>query len=100
MNTTPLRILGLSAALAVPALAQPFDISWSSIDGGGATNPAAGGLYTLVGTAGQPDAGSAAAGTFVCNGGFWAAAQGTACYANCDNSTTPPILNVADFGCF
>jgi hypothetical protein len=21
-------------------------------------------------------------------------------YANCDNSTTPPILNVADFGCF
>jgi hypothetical protein len=25
---------------------------------------------------------------------------GTACYANCDGSTTPPILNVADFGCF
>ncbi|MEX2219848.1 MAG: hypothetical protein WD749_13940 [Phycisphaerales bacterium] len=23
-----------------------------------------------------------------------------ACYANCDNSTTPPVLNVADFGCF
>ena len=23
-----------------------------------------------------------------------------ACYANCDNSTTPPILNVLDFACF
>jgi probable HAF family extracellular repeat protein len=22
------------------------------------------------------------------------------CYANCDQSTTPPLLNVADFGCF
>ena len=22
------------------------------------------------------------------------------CYPNCDNSTTPPILNVLDFGCF
>jgi hypothetical protein len=21
-------------------------------------------------------------------------------YANCDNSTTPPVLNVLDFGCF
>ncbi|MEX2218682.1 MAG: S8 family serine peptidase [Phycisphaerales bacterium] len=25
---------------------------------------------------------------------------GGGCYANCDESTTPPILNVADFGCF
>lgn len=23
-----------------------------------------------------------------------------ACYANCDSSTTPPVLNVADFACF
>src|SRR5690606_10157720 len=23
-----------------------------------------------------------------------------ACYANCDQSTTPPVLNVADFTCF
>jgi hypothetical protein len=28
----------------------------------------------------------------------WAA--GGSCYANCDNSTTPPILNVLDFTCF
>ena len=25
---------------------------------------------------------------------------GTACYANCDGSTTPPVLNVLDFSCF
>jgi hypothetical protein len=25
---------------------------------------------------------------------------GTSCYANCDNSTASPILNVADFSCF
>jgi hypothetical protein len=24
----------------------------------------------------------------------------TTCYANCDNSTTPPVLNVLDFSCF
>jgi hypothetical protein len=26
--------------------------------------------------------------------------SGCACYANCDASTTPPILNVLDFSCF
>jgi hypothetical protein len=26
--------------------------------------------------------------------------QGTTCYANCDGSTTPPVLNVLDFSCF
>jgi hypothetical protein len=26
--------------------------------------------------------------------------QGASCYANCDGSTTPPILNVLDFVCF
>jgi hypothetical protein len=27
-------------------------------------------------------------------------AQVTACYANCDGSNTPPVLNVGDFSCF
>ncbi|MEX2218120.1 MAG: hypothetical protein WD749_05115 [Phycisphaerales bacterium] len=37
----------------------------------------------------------------------WGTARGfvlrplaAACYANCDQSTAPPVLNVADFGCF
>jgi hypothetical protein len=31
---------------------------------------------------------------------FTVAPGGTPCYANCDSSTTPPILNVEDFTCF
>jgi hypothetical protein len=27
-------------------------------------------------------------------------AGGPACYANCDQSVTPPVLNVQDFSCF
>jgi hypothetical protein len=32
------------------------------------------------------------------NGETWG--LGVSCYANCDGSTTPPILNVNDFACF
>jgi photosystem II stability/assembly factor-like uncharacterized protein len=32
--------------------------------------------------------------------GSYAVALGSACYANCDGSTAPPILNIADFVCF
>ncbi len=31
---------------------------------------------------------------------FWGCPQPTPCYPNCDQSTTPPILNVNDFTCF
>ncbi|MEX2217268.1 MAG: hypothetical protein WD749_00785 [Phycisphaerales bacterium] len=31
---------------------------------------------------------------------FTVEAPGSACYANCDESTQAPVLNVADFGCF
>ena len=30
---------------------------------------------------------------------MWASGPAS-CYPNCDNSTTPPVLNVADFTCF
>jgi hypothetical protein len=30
----------------------------------------------------------------------WVGCRGGQCYANCDNSTTPPRLNAADFMCF
>jgi hypothetical protein len=30
----------------------------------------------------------------------WVTVPGNHCYANCDGSTTPPILNIADFVCF
>ena len=33
-------------------------------------------------------------------GDTWEYVCGGTCYANCDGSTTPPILNIADFVCF
>jgi len=59
------------AALATVARAQSggqFDLSWSTIDGGGAST---GGRFALSGTVGQPDAGTLTGGSFKLEGGFW-----------------------------
>jgi hypothetical protein len=89
-----------SSVLALaPAAHAQLSIDWHTIDGGGGTS--SGGGFTLSGTIGQPDAGQMSAGAFTCSGGFWAGGTGQPpCYANCDNSTATPILNVADFTCF
>jgi hypothetical protein len=50
---------------------------------------------TQIGSLPSPFTGS---GTF--SAAAFIAEGGPACYANCDGSTTPPILNVADFTCF
>jgi hypothetical protein len=48
-----------------------YELTWSTIDGGGAMN-ATGGAYTLGGTMGQPDAGAAmTGGGYTLVGGFW-----------------------------
>jgi len=65
--------------LSVPALAQSgggYDLSWNTVDGGGATFSTGGG-YALGGTVGQPDAGTLTGGGYTLVGGFWggAAAQ-------------------------
>ena len=31
---------------------------------------------------------------------LFSSVEGGICYANCDGSTTPPVLNVLDFACF
>jgi hypothetical protein len=54
---------------AVPLRGQNFAIDWFTIDGGGSTST--GGLYSVSGTIGQPDAGKMNGGTFAINGGFW-----------------------------
>ncbi len=46
-----------------------YEISWSTIDGGGGTST--GGDYALVGTIGQPDAGEMSGGDYELSGGFW-----------------------------
>src|SRR5437660_9594807 len=66
--------------ISIPVSAQSFDLSWHTIDGGGAMN-SAGGTFAISGTIGQPDASSFASpmsgGTFTLVGGFWPAADGT-----------------------
>lgn len=49
-----------------------LDISWSSIDGGGALS-SSGGTFQLGCTFGQSDAGAMSGGGFRLTGGFWAA---------------------------
>lgn len=63
----------LAPLLSLSAIAQSgggYDLSWSTIDGGGYTF-SAGGSYTLGGTAGQADAGILQGGSFALGGGFW-----------------------------
>lgn len=46
-----------------------YQISWHTIDGGGGRS--SGGLYTLTGTIGQPDAAYSRGGNYELLGGFW-----------------------------
>src|SRR5437870_10542341 len=66
--------LGLAFLLATfAAHAQTYSIGWHTIDGGGGTST--GGVYSVSGTIGQPDAGCAmTGGNFSLTGGFWALA--------------------------
>lgn len=52
------------------AQAQSYSVDWFTVDGGGGTS--AGGVYSVSGTAGQPDPGPVlAGGPFTVTGGFW-----------------------------
>jgi hypothetical protein len=59
-------------ALATSQLqAQSYSIDWYTIDGGGGTST--GGVYSISGTIGQPDAGGPMiGGNYSLTGGFWA----------------------------
>ena len=59
------------ASTAISASAQTYSIDWFTIDGGGGTS--SGGVYSLSGTIGQPDAGATmTGGQYTLVGGFWA----------------------------
>ena len=69
----------LFVLIVLPVLAQVgggFDLSWSTIDGGGGTT-STGGPYSMGGTIGQPDAGAMNGGVYSVSGGFWAATLST-----------------------
>lgn len=55
--------------LTASARAQNYSIDWFTIDGGGGTST--GGVFSVSGTIGQPDAGVMSGGQYSLNGGFW-----------------------------
>jgi hypothetical protein len=65
----------LATGLVLAQSGGGYDLSWSTIDGGGGDS--AGGDFQLAGTVGQPDAGAMSGGDFVVTGGFWGGARPT-----------------------
>ena len=55
--------------MALAAGAQNYSVDWYSIDGGGGTST--GGVFSVTGTIGQPDAGHMSGGNYSLDGGFW-----------------------------
>ena len=75
IKTRP-AILAIACILLISIiLAQTpgsFDISWFTVDGGGGRSESGDGVYSLVGTIGQADAGTLTGDGFSMEGGFWA----------------------------
>ena len=68
-----MKLFYLTLGLLVPTLgsAQNYSINWSTMDGGGGSST--GGVYSVSGTIGQPDAGGPLTnGQYSITGGFWA----------------------------
>jgi hypothetical protein len=100
MRSTTICALSIPLALTAAAAAQAFDLAWHTIDGGGSIGLGAA-FFSLDASAGQPDAGAMSGGDFQLDSGFWpGVAPLPFCYANCDGSSIPPVLNVNDFICF
>src|ERR1043165_7927632 len=58
------------AAISFGARGQNYAVDWFTIDGGGGTST--GGVYSVSGTIGQPDAGPVlTGGNYALTGGFW-----------------------------
>ena len=63
-------LLLAGAGLVQAQVGGGYDLTWSTVDGGGGALSAGGG-YSLGGTAGQPDAGVLNGGGYTLGGGFW-----------------------------
>jgi hypothetical protein len=68
MNSKFTAVFLLLCAFGFQAWGQ-YAIDWSTIDGGGGTST--GGVYSVSGTIGQPDAGTMSGGNYTLSGGFW-----------------------------
>jgi len=64
-----LALLAFVLVCLPQAPAQSFTTDWFTIDGGGGTST--GGVYSVSGTIGQPDAGRMSGGNYTIDSGFW-----------------------------
>jgi hypothetical protein len=64
-----LALLALTVSVAAAQTGGGYDLTWSTIDGGGGTS--SGDTYTLDGTSGQFDANVMSGGGYTLAGGFW-----------------------------
>ena len=66
-----MKMLILLSILLLPGIgfAQSYAVDWYKIAGGGGTST--GGVYSVSGTIGQPDAGTMNSGNYTLQGGFW-----------------------------
>ncbi len=92
MTRTHAIAISLGMALAGAAQAQPFQIDWHTIDGGGGLST--GGSFELYGTIGQHDAGGPMNGSsYEVVGGFWAGVGP----AGCNIADVAPPFGTLDF---
>ncbi len=63
-------LLLLSAGVVAAQTGSGYNLTWNTVDGGGATF-STGGDYSLGGMAGQADAGTLTGGSYALQGGFW-----------------------------
>jgi hypothetical protein len=71
----------VAAASALAQSGGEYDLTWSSVDGGGEMF-STGGDYSLSGTVGQPDAGLLVGGEYSLGGGFWGGGSWAVRYAD------------------
>jgi hypothetical protein len=69
MKILSTTILLFAVMLCLPGRGQSYSIDWFTIDGGGGAST--GGVYSVSGTIGQPDAGMMSGGNYTLQGGFW-----------------------------
>jgi hypothetical protein len=69
MKAKLLISFAFSSLAVATTCAQPFTVDWFTVDGGGGTS--AGGIYSVSGTIGQPDAGAMSGGGFALTSGLW-----------------------------
>jgi hypothetical protein len=95
MNRKLVKGMALAfAVIAIAAQAQDYKIDWFTMDGGGGTST--GGVYSVSGTIGQPDAGQMSGGSYTLDGGFWgiigAVQMPGAPYLSVSRTTTNTVL--------